>query len=203
MVNIGLAMKEVSLRGTKAGFSVVNLNALPDVYRPKARSLTELLTVPIIVIVIGLLAFWGLLVQSSATGVASLRAESDTTNLLVEKRQLERQAQMKAITELQERIEAVKASGDAFTAAAGELSQERAGVNGDLSEVWQALPYTVQLTSISRASDSSTICGLAPGEADVLTYARGLRASHRFSQVIISDITKTEDGVSFTFILLK
>ena len=204
MVNIGLAMKEVSLRGTKAGFSVVNLNALPDVYRPKVRSLTELLTVPSIVVAIGLLAFLGLLVQGRVAAVASLRAESDTTGLLVEKRQAEWQAQMKAITELQERIDAIKASDDVFVAAAGELSQERAGVNGDLSEFWQALPYTVQLTSISRVSDSSTVGGVAPGEADVLTYARELRASRRFSQVIISDMTKREDGViSFVFILLK
>ncbi|GAI33066.1 unnamed protein product, partial [marine sediment metagenome] len=87
MVNIGLALKELSPPKAKANFSLVNLNALPEAYRPKPISLTKTLIVPgIIVIAIGLLFPLVTLVQDATADTASLRGELDTINQLIEQR---------------------------------------------------------------------------------------------------------------------
>jgi len=198
MVNCGLALKKLS-PGKGASFSVVNLNALPDVYRPKAPSLTNILIAPGFLVAIGLLVLLVMRVQSAAADTASLRTQLDITNQLLK----ERQVQMKDIAELEKKIGEVEASCYTFTVAFNNFGKQRAEINGDLSVATGALPATINLSSIAHVSGDLTISGVAPDEDEVLKYARDLRASGRFSQVIISTMEKTEDGVSFKFILTK
>ena len=205
MVNIGLALKEISLPGAEANFSVVNLNALPEVYQPKPRSLTKILIAPSIILAIGILISLVVLVQNTNAETASLRAQLNTTNQLLGERQAQRQAQMEAqmedIAELEKKVAEAEAPRDVFTTAVSSFSKQRMEVNGDLAVTTRVLPDTVDLTKITYLSSELTISGVAPSEAEVLTYASNLRASNMFPQVIISSIEITEDETIFTLIL--
>jgi len=197
MANIGLALKKLSL-GTRPYLSVVNLNALPEVYQPKAPSLTTILIGPGAAAAIGLLVYLITLVQGAAADTTSLQAQLDIANQLY----TERQIQAKEITELEKKIGELEASRDTFTAVFNNFGSQQQIVNGDLDLATYALPSTMNLTSITHASSELTLKGMAPSETEVLSYAKQLRASGRFSQVIVSTIEKTENGVDFTLTLL-
>ena len=78
---------------------------------------------------------------------------------------------------------------------------QRGIVNADLVAATYNLPGTSDFSRISHASVELTISGKSPNETEVLAYANTLRASGRFSQVIVSSIQKTEEGMSFTLTL--
>ena len=188
IVNIGLALKELSLPRAEANFSVVNLNALPEVYKPKPISITKTVILPsIIVIAIGLLFPLVTRVQNAAADTALLRGELATVNQLIEQRLAQRQE----IPELETKVSEVEASRDTFTAVIDYIEDERIVVNGNLEVTTSALPDTVDLSTVSHASPGLTISGMAPSEIEVLAYAKKLRASGRFSQVIISAMEDT------------
>ena len=64
------------------------------------------------------------------------------------------------------------------------------------------LPETVSLTSISYATSSLTLKGLAPAEEDILSYLRELEASERFSRITITSLKRTAQGnMDFSIIL--
>ncbi len=201
MVNIGLALKEVAVPRAKANFSVVDLNVLPDVYRPKARSLTPFLTVLGVIAAAGVLAFLGMLFQDVASDVAALRAELYATNQLLIERQSQWQAQMNSITELEGRVAEVEASSRTFDTATQRFAEGRTEVNGNLNVALYTLPSGVELTSVSRGDTGMTIGGVASTEAEVLAYAKELRDSRWFSSVIISRMGLVGDAVTFVFTL--
>jgi len=198
MVNIGLALKEVSLPRGKANFSVVNFNALPEAYRPKAPSLTKVFIVPIIIIMaVGLLAYLVMLVQSASADTASLQAQLDTTNRAVMQKYAEQQSLQKEIAELEGKVAELEVTYNALATVLDNLDRQQEIVNGDLKVTTSALVSSVDLSGITHASVELTISGMSPSEMDVLAYASALRKSARFSQVIVSSIEKTEDGVNF------
>lgn len=200
MVNIGLALKKLS-PGKWASLSVVNLNALPEVYRPKARSLTKVLIALSIIVAIGLLVPLVMLVQSTAANTASLQAQLDATNQLLEQRYTQQLSQKKEIAELEGKVAEIEVTNNAFTAVLDNFNRQHKIVNGDLRVTTSTLPDTVVLSSITHASVKLTIRGMSPSETEVLAYADSLRTSGRFSQVIVSYIQKTEEGVTFTLTL--
>ena len=198
MVNIGLALREVSLPRAKANFSVVDFNALPEVYRPKAFPLTKVLIAPaVIVMAIGLLVYLAMLVQSVNADTASLQARLDTTNQLVIQKHAEQESQEKEIAELEGKVAELGVTYKSFSTVLNNFGRQREIVNGDLKVTTSALVSNVDLSSITHASAKLTISGMSPSESEVLAYATALRKSGRFSQVIVSSIEKTEDGVIF------
>jgi len=198
MVNIGLALKEVSPPKAEANFSVVNLNALPQAYKPKPIPLTKIIIPPgIIMAAIGLLFPLVTLVQDATAETASLHAQVATINQLIEQRQKQKQE----ISELEAKVGKVKASRDKLYAVIDHIEDSRYEVNGNLDVTTSAMPDSVDLTNVTHASNELTINGMAPNEAAVLEYATNLRASGRFSPVIISSMKKTEKGTSFTLTL--
>ena len=82
-----------------------------------------------------------------------------------------------------------------------EEQQEK--VNNDLTTVTSGLVSNLELGSVNHNSDRLTISGIASDETLILGYAKKLRASERFSQVIISNIEKTGEGMSFELALFK
>ena len=200
MVNIGLALKEVSLPRGKANFSVVNFNALPEVYRPKAFPLTKVLIVPaVVVMAIGLLVYLAMLVQSANADTALLQTQLDTTNQVVMQNYAKQQSQQKDIAELEGKVVELEVTYNALATVLNNFGRQREIVNGDLRVTTFNLLSSIDLGSITHASAELTISGMVPNEMemDVLTYASALRKSGRFSQVIVSSIEKTEDGVLF------
>jgi len=197
MGNIGLALREVSLPRAKANFSVVDFNALPEVYRPKALPLTKVLIVPAIIIAIGLLGYLAMLVQSANADTVSLQAQLDITTQLVMQKHAEQQSQKKEIAELEGKVAELGVTYKSFSTVLNNFGRQREIVNGDLKVTTSTLLGSIDLLSITHASAELTISGMAPNESDVLIYARNLRKSGRFSQVIVSSIEETEDGLIF------
>ena len=79
MVNIGLALKELSPRKW-VSLSIVNLNTLPEVYRPKPITLGRVLFPLGIAAAIGVILFLGMLVRGTAADTANLQGQVDLTN---------------------------------------------------------------------------------------------------------------------------
>ena len=71
------------------------------------------------------------------------------------------------------------------------FKSQRVKVNGDLSRVTSLLPGTVDLNSVGYGK-SFEISGTAPDEATILGYARALRDTNRFAQVVVSNMRKSE-----------
>jgi len=200
MVNIGLALKELSPRKWTSP-SAVNLNALPEVYRPKPVPLTKVLTAPSIIVAIGLIVYLVLLVQNAIAEADSLQAQLNTTNQILIEKQVQQQARMEEVAELDQQITAVKASYDTFDASLRSFNQKHDEVNSDLALATSVLPSSANLTSITYEIEVLTLSGVALSEDVVLSYATSLRASGRFFQVVVSSIEKTCRGMSFTLIL--
>jgi len=201
MFNISLAFKELS-SGKKAGPSVVNLNALPTAYRPKPISLTRIFALPSAVIVVSLLTFLIILVQSASANIASMHSQLDITNQLLKQKQLQRQELMENIAELEKKLAEAQASYNTFITALDSLDKQRNGVKGELEAVTNNLPSTVSMTNISHAGSRLTLKGRASGEAEVLSYAKNLDASGRFPEIVIASMMRVEgEGMDFTLIL--
>ncbi|MFC2003461.1 hypothetical protein ACFLV4_05920 [Chloroflexota bacterium] len=131
MVNIGLALKEISLPKTKAHGSVVSLNAVPEAYQPKPRSLVEILFIPGIIIAIALLVPPVMFVQRVTANTASLQTQLNITNQRYNKAQV----QKKAVTELEKKVGNLEAACGAFTGALDHFSQQHEGINNDLNKL--------------------------------------------------------------------
>jgi Tfp pilus assembly protein PilN len=136
-------------------------------------------------------------VQDANAETASLHAQVATINQLIEQRQKQKQE----ISELEAKVGKVKASRDKLYAVIDHIEDSRYEVNGNLDVTTSAMPDSVDLTNVTHASNELTINGMAPNEAAVLEYATNLRASARFTHVIISSMKKTEKGTSFTLTL--
>lgn len=201
MVNIGLALKELlPQRGT--GPLVVNLNVLPAAYQPKPLSLARVLALPSALTTIGLLVPLVMLTQSASANIASMHSQLDTTNQLFTQRQLQRQEMRNNIAELEKKLAEAGVSRDTFTTALGSLDRQGKEINSNLQVATNTLPSTVSLASISYASSILTISGKSPSETEILSYARRLDASGRFSEIVIASIKKTEgESMDFTLVL--
>lgn len=198
MVNIGLALKELSLPKGEANFSLVNLNTLPQVSKPKPVSLTRVLIVPgIIVIALGLLFPMVTRVQDAAAETALLRGELDTINQLIQQRLV----QKKDIAKLEEKAGEAEASLATFTAVVAYIDDQRFQVNSSLQSTTSAMPDAVDLTSVVYRSNELEIDGMAPSEVEVLSYAKKLRESGIFSEVTVARMEKTCDGMKFGLLL--
>jgi len=203
MVNIALALKEALLPQAQANSSMINLNALPEPYRPKPRSLRELLFVPSVIVAIALLIPLIISVQNAADVTASLQDQLNTTNQLMNQKQLQKKNLTKSIAELENKVSQVEAAHDSFSEVLNNLAQQQEEVNNDLETVTSLLPDTIDLRNISRSSNGVGMTGIAPDEETMFEYATNLRASGIFSQVVISNIKKTADGMNFNLILMK
>lgn len=94
-------------------------------------------------------------------------------------------------------------SSDAFNSVIDSFSSQQSILIGSLQEAISShnLPSSADLSVITHSSVEFTLEGMDDSETEVLEYADLLRSTDRFSQVIISSIVRTEDGVSFTLTL--
>ena len=212
MVNIGLALKELSLEKEGANFSLVNFNAVPEVYLPKPRPMAGIL-IPIAVALVGIgLTFYTFtLLQNSTAQTDALRAQLPPVQNQVAEYQTE-------IVALNEKIAAVEPSAGkearamVFETTFTTLVEVREQVNKDLSQIVGLVPAEVALLyggdkvtiDAGRLSEALiehevvqvTVMGVAPDEvADIFKYARALRSSGRFSMVIILSIEAYEEPI--------
>ena len=200
VTNIGLALKEVlaSEKGALA-YSLVNFNALPEVYIPKPRPLSEILLVPTIVAGIALVALGVFFNLTASARSADLRADLAAINQMT----ISRHVRAQDVIALNEQASSAEATADAFTTTLGDFGVGRDEVNADLSEINSSLPGTVDLKSVSHGGGTVTVAGTGDDEDAVFRYAENLRASGRFSLVVITNMSKQEHQMSFTLRLIK
>jgi len=203
VTNIGLALKEVlaSEKGAIA-YSLVNFNALPEVYIPKARPISEVLFIPTIVAGIILVAFAAFFNITALAYTAALRNELASIN----QRIVSQQVRAQDIIGLSQEISSLEETADVFTNMLHGLTTGRDEVNGDLSKINESLKIGgINLESVNDDTKTITIDGLADREDAIFGYARDLRASGRFAQVVITKMEETEEGkrLSFTLTLVK
>jgi type IV pilus assembly protein PilM len=206
LVNMGLALKGQLPQGEDAYSSIVDFNALPEIYRPPGISWVRVLTPVAIVVGIGALAWGGLSIRDIGPETDALHSqinakEAETAILVTQiesvKSNIDQQneaiaIQQEQITQIEAQIQPIEATESALNDTLASLEQGLDKVNYDLREIvnlW--LPTSINLHNIAYVGDSVTISGLAPDEAAIFSYARALRSSGRFPTVVILSITET------------
>jgi type IV pilus assembly protein PilM len=217
MVNIGLALKELTQERGGGNFSIVNLNTLPEVYRPKRIAISRIVVPVGIIIGLGILAFMGYLVQQSSAETKRLESQlavserplaQPNKDIAAIKEQIKQtEPQLKPI---ETQIGQVTATTAVFTSTREGLTNGRSKVDADMSKIVSLLPSNVDLLTVNHTGGGITITGLAPDEDYIFEYTRALRESGGISSLIISSITREEiapeEGeevvVQYTFALL-
>ncbi len=203
MVNIGLALKELLPGKKDANFSLVNFNALPEVYLPKPIRLSNILVPVGVVVVAGLLVYMGLLVSHKADDNSVLRSQLTSAESRVTEEQRKIVTLQEQVNQVEANISPVQARTNILDTTLISLKAGREQVDGELTEIIALLPESINLTEVNYEGESVTIRGIAPGEDYIFTYARALRT--RFPSVAISSITAIEEegGITgFDFVLL-
>lgn len=218
MVNIGLSLKELLLEKEKANYSLVNFNALPGAYQPKARPIGGIL-IPIAVAIVGIgLTFYIFtLLQNSTAQTDALRVQLPPAQNLVAEYQKEIATLKEQVVQLEPQIAPLEATAGVFETTFSGLVEVRERVNEDLSQIASLVPEEVTLlyggdsvalpggplsqADINHGIGQVTVTGRALDEADIFKYARNLRSSGRFSTVVILSIqvyeqVMEEEGVA-------
>jgi type IV pilus assembly protein PilM len=193
MVNIGLALKELRVEKEEANFSLVNFNALPEVYVPPHFSILRVLVPVGTVIGIGLIVFLAILILNNRADIAALSSQVTVAETSVT--QLQRD-----IATLKTQVGSVGALADELNTRLVTMERGRANVYLDLREIVNLAKEKVALSSVNHVGSSITVKGTASNVGLIYSYARDLRKSPRFSKVWVS---KVESGFSFEFSLTK
>jgi type IV pilus assembly protein PilM len=205
MVNIGLGLKELLPEKKESNFSLVNINTLPEVYRPKAVRLPSILAPVAITIGLGILVYLGIMVVNKSNRIGVLEDELTPLEILVE-------AENQQIATLEEEIGLISPQVAALEIAAGIfdgtydiLLEARDKMNDDMSQIVSLQPGNL-LTAVNHIGDMVTLSGFTTTEGSIFNYARALRNSGRFPTVVITSIEAVEEddeivGLNFEFLL--
>jgi len=202
IVNIGLALKELLPEKEEANFSLVNFNALPEVYLPEHFSIVRVLIPVGIVVGIGLIIFAVILVRNNRADIEALQSQVTVAESSVTQ-------QEKEIAALKAQIGPVEATAGQLDTTVTTLQRGRATVHEDLTEIVELAGEKINLSSVNHVGSSVTVNGVASDEDDIFSYARDLRAltdsanDLRFSRVWISSISGSGGGFNFVFSLTK
>jgi type IV pilus assembly protein PilM len=196
MVNIGLALKELLPEKGEANFSIVNFNALPQVYVPPRFSIARVLIPVGVVVGIGLIIFGVIFIQNNRAHTEDLRSQLAVVQ--------------NSVTQKQSEIATLAAQVGSLEATAGELDtrittmeQGRAMFHEDLTQIVELAAEQVTLGGVSDGGSSVSVSGSASSEDNIFSYARALREGGRFSEVWINSITSSTTGFSFELALKK
>ncbi|MGB6874266.1 MAG: pilus assembly protein PilM [Dehalococcoidia bacterium] len=202
IVNIGLALKELLPEKEEANFSLVNFNALPEVYLPEHFSIVRVLLPVGIVIGIGLIIYGVILVQNNRADIEALQSQVTVAESSVTQQQ-------KDIAQLRADVGSTKATADVLHNTLITMERGRAVILEDLREIHRLATEKVTLGTVNHAGSSVIVNGAAPDVDDIFSYARDLRNltdsanDLRFSGVWISSITRSGGGFNFVFSLTK
>jgi type IV pilus assembly protein PilM len=205
MVNIGLALKELTAERGGGNFSMINLNILPEVYQPPRTQISRILVPVGIIIGVGILVFMGYMAQRASAETGRLESQvTASTQSLVQPRQdiaaIKQQIQQTEpmIQPIDNQIAQVTATTAVFTSTRDGLDISRDKVDNDMSKIVSLLPsppQQVDLLTVNHTGGDITISGRAADEDYIFQYARALRASGGVSELIITSIAMQEEEV--------
>jgi type IV pilus assembly protein PilM len=205
LVNIGLGFKELPLEKGETKFSLVNINTLPEVYRPKAVRLPSILAPIAITIGLGILVYLGIMVVNKSNRIGVLEDELTPLEILVASENQQIAALEEEIELLSPQVTALETVAAIFDDTYDILSETRDKMNEDMSQIVSLQPGNL-LTAVNHLGDMVTLSGFATTEGSIFNYARALRNSGRFSTVVIAAIEAVEEddaiiGLNFEFLL--
>lgn len=186
MVNIGLALKKLRRERDDANFSVVNFNALPEVYLPKGVSVTRIVNRVGIILGICLLIGMGLMVRSKAEYTSTLRSQlssvqSRTTTEINRMKTLQDQ-----VKQVGTQLAPVAARAGVFDTMLTSLRVGRDQMSTELIDIVNLVPTELYLTDVDHAGNSIKVSGVAHTGDEVFGYAKDLR--DKFGDAIISSV---------------
>jgi type IV pilus assembly protein PilM len=209
MVNIGLAFKEIFPEKGEANVSLVNFNALPQMYLPKAVPLSAILVPVGVIIGAGILVYMGMMLRNSTAQNEILRSELASVENTVTQERVEIATLKEQVTQLEAELEPIGARAEVFENTFASLEDGRALVDQHMDDIVRLLPSDADFIEINHEEEQATVNGLVKeeidAEDDIFTYARDLR--YRFLRIIISSIEAMEDdegefiGYEFEFLL--
>jgi type IV pilus assembly protein PilM len=204
MVNIGLALKGQLPDSTDNYYSIIDFNATPEAYKPKAINITRIIVPVAIVIGIGALAYGGLLIKGVSDDTVEIKgqteeldSESELLRLQIAstKNDIEIQDEELALfpgqaAEFESMIESKEILNASFNLMLDGLSEGLVETDANIKEIVDLLPVTVILNKVAYDGELLNISGNAVNEDDVLGYARALRSSERFEDVTVLTISE-------------
>ncbi len=183
-VNIGLILKQLKVNASK---SRVDINIMPEAYRPRPLPFGQIISWALIVIAIAVVIPLGRSTLQVVQETAALQAKVDATQLRVDVRQ----GTQDTLEKMKTKVDDAEAARDAFKQPLNSFGRQRAEVNGELSEVTRLLPGAIVPQSIAYGN-SVTLTGTAPDDAVILGYQRSLRDTGRFSEVLVSNMQEVK-----------
>jgi type IV pilus assembly protein PilM len=196
MVNVGLALKRLA-SGSGPGLSKVNLNILPEAYRPKPPSMKRAFATAGIGAAVACVGLMAVFVQGRAANTEALNAQLETTSQFLKDRQAEQQLQKKQAAQMEEQVTQMEQSSNIFVTALDNFHIQQEVLNGDLNTVVDNLPSSIMLTVIRHSGSELTVAGVAPDETEALTYASDLDDSGRFSEIVLTRIARDDGSIAF------
>lgn len=197
MTNIGLTLKETGDKDAIA-YSSINFNALPEVYRPKPRPISEVLFLPVIIAGIVLICLGAFAYVTTSAQTTELRADWANINQMLNQVVASDRAQIQEIAALEKQL-----SSSTFTTTFDGFAASRDELNGDLSQINKAFGQKALKLDINHGGNTITVKGLLRNKDELFTCAEELRASRRFALVVITDMHSEEQRLGFTLTLTK
>lgn len=213
MVNIGLALKDLPLEPKEGDFSIVDFNALPKAEKPKKKKLSPVSVLLPIVIVLGIGGIFYMYNQGrNATAQNDLlRSQLELTQSQIPQQQAVNSDLKAQLEEIEPQIEPIKTDADAINATFMALEEGRTQFDQSLTRIANLTPDEVALvyasndeitgysSPISDAKinyyvDMAKVAGMSQNIDAIFQYARDLRSSGGFSDVVIESIEAYEEG---------
>jgi type IV pilus assembly protein PilM len=194
---IGLALKEVLVTEPGAvAYSVVNFNALPEIYQVRKRPLSEVLWVPTVLVAVVLIGMgtWGIFYLKGEN--KNLENRRDNINAAI----VEQQLSKADLTALSDQATAAETPAAGLTSLLDSLDASRDALKANLDVVYEyALDSGVTLDGVTTETSGIRVNGFAATQDEILNYyGRLLYDSGRFSTVMIDNMLVTEDHVEFS-----
>jgi type IV pilus assembly protein PilM len=195
MVNITMVLSSASA-GRELTFPVANLNMLPIPYQPKPISMIKVAGIPASVAVTGIVIPMVMMMQSTSVNINVMQEQLQTANQIINQKSVQKLQIKKEITELEKKSAGAKIVVTNLNSSLNAITNGQEIINGDLLLSLSKLSATIELRSIRETANRLEISGFAPTDSDIqnyaktiLTYARDLDISKRFSQSLISSIS--------------
>lgn len=189
LVNVGLALKELP---REAGPLLPNFNTLPVAYQPRQISLNRIMAVPMTAAAGALIILLALTIQNASANLEAARVQLDSTNMILEKRQVEKQDLSQDVAAMQAKLASIEAGRQGFSAILERLTDNGNLMNSDLNATVDNVVTDLDLGNIGHSGNALNISGQAATEDEVMEYARRLTDTGRFSEVTIANITRVE-----------
>jgi type IV pilus assembly protein PilM len=221
IINIGLGLQEVMPAASAVNVSQINMNSLPETYRPKPIKLTPFILPAVGLLCAVALGFMGFQLYHKTQDTKALRTELapiEAINQQLSKDIAGLQAQIKqAATQADDtfaRVPPLNATANVFASTFADLDFDRKTIDVEVNAIIDLRPSasSFSLTNLHDENDLMKITGkidtkdLTDAELVILDYAKNLRI--KFGEVtvtsikaVLDDTTKEVTGYQFELLV--